>query len=175
MACRRRGITDRPQLSQRRRSVAAVFRGPGESSQSNLGLEEARRHARRHHPRASIDGPRAASRAASDRLPGHHVGNSDLCWIAAFDQSGRPVPESERLSLLGKLLRRNRLDEIPQLLNILQGSMSVIGPRPGIARAPRAAFNRTRAWCHAITSATTSDRAFSQWFVPFDRRRQHVD
>jgi len=40
----------------------------------------------------------------------------------SFDHSGRPVPESERLSLLGGLLRRNRLDEIPQLLNILQAA-----------------------------------------------------
>jgi len=49
---------------------------------------------------------------------------------SSFDRRGRPIPESERLSLLGRLLRRNRLDEIPQLINILKGSMSLIGPRP---------------------------------------------
>lgn len=49
---------------------------------------------------------------------------------SSFDRDGQPVPESERMSLLGRLLRRNRLDEIPQLFNILKGSMSLIGPRP---------------------------------------------
>jgi lipopolysaccharide/colanic/teichoic acid biosynthesis glycosyltransferase len=49
---------------------------------------------------------------------------------SSFDREGLPIPESERLSLLGRLLRRNHLDEIPQLFNILTGSMSLIGPRP---------------------------------------------
>ena len=35
----------------------------------------------------------------------------------SFDRDGQPIPEAERLSLLGRLLRRNRLDEIPQLFN----------------------------------------------------------
>jgi lipopolysaccharide/colanic/teichoic acid biosynthesis glycosyltransferase len=49
---------------------------------------------------------------------------------ASIDESGRNVPDSERSSTLGSLLRRTRMDEIPQLLNILQGNMSLIGPRP---------------------------------------------
>jgi lipopolysaccharide/colanic/teichoic acid biosynthesis glycosyltransferase len=49
---------------------------------------------------------------------------------SSFDRQGQPVPESERLSLLGGLLRSSHLDEIPQLFSILTGHMSLIGPRP---------------------------------------------
>src|SRR5258708_22923497 len=49
---------------------------------------------------------------------------------APFDRQGHPVRESERLSPVGQFLRATRLDEIPQLWNVLTGEMSVIGPRP---------------------------------------------
>jgi lipopolysaccharide/colanic/teichoic acid biosynthesis glycosyltransferase len=47
-----------------------------------------------------------------------------------FDRNGCPVPDSERLSSIGRFLRATRLDEIPQLWNILKGEMSFVGPRP---------------------------------------------
>jgi lipopolysaccharide/colanic/teichoic acid biosynthesis glycosyltransferase len=49
---------------------------------------------------------------------------------SAFDRTGRSIPEERRLSWIGRLLRQSRLDELPQLLSVIEGSMALVGPRP---------------------------------------------
>ncbi len=46
------------------------------------------------------------------------------------DQSGELLPDEVRLTKFGKLLRSTSLDELPELINIIKGDMSIVGPRP---------------------------------------------
>ena len=46
------------------------------------------------------------------------------------DENGELLPDEKRLTWIGKIVRKTSMDEIPQLLNIIKGEMSFIGPRP---------------------------------------------
>ena len=48
----------------------------------------------------------------------------------AFDENGIALPDEKRITPFGQKLRATSLDEIPQLINVLKGDMSVVGPRP---------------------------------------------
>ena len=48
----------------------------------------------------------------------------------ALDTAGNPLPDSERLTPFGKMLRATSLDEMPELWNVIKGDMSIVGPRP---------------------------------------------
>ena len=52
----------------------------------------------------------------------------------AHDAQGRLLPDEKRLTALGKFLRATSIDELPELFNILRGEMSLVGPRPLMAK-----------------------------------------
>ncbi|MFV5590719.1 sugar transferase [Acinetobacter variabilis] len=48
----------------------------------------------------------------------------------AVDEQGNPLPDNERLTPFGQMLRSTSLDEMPELWNVIKGDMSIVGPRP---------------------------------------------
>ncbi len=67
----------------------------------------------------------------------------------ARDTQGKLLPDAERTTRIGAILRSTSLDELPELINVLLGDMSLIGPRPWIA--PQMAYFDSRVCQHRMS------------------------
>ena len=94
------------------------------------------------------------------------------------DTSGNLLPDAQRLTKIGKLVRSTSIDELPQLMNVLKGDMSLIGPRPLLVQylplysAEQARRHEVRpgitgwAQCHGRNTISWSEKfKLDVWYV----------
>lgn len=95
------------------------------------------------------------------------------------DENGELLPDEIRLTKFGKALRSTSLDELPELFNILNGDMAVVGPRPLLVRyLPR--YNVHQARRHEVRPGFTgyaqvNGRNSITWEDKFDKDVYYVD
>ena len=70
------------------------------------------------------------------------------------DKNGFLLPEAQRLTKAGRLIRQSSLDEIPQLINVLKGDMSLVGPRPLLVKY-LPLYNKQQARRHEVRPGIT--------------------
>lgn len=70
------------------------------------------------------------------------------------DENGNLLSDAERLTTIGAFVRKTSLDEMPQLLNVLKGEMSLIGPRP-LLPVYLPLYSKTQNRCHEVKPGIT--------------------
>ncbi len=110
----------------------------------------------------------------AQRRPGRHgrpfVLYKFRTMSGARGADGGLLPDRERLTRLGRLLRRTSLDELPELVNVIRGDMSLVGPRPLLMEyLPR--YTREQARRHDVRPGITGWAQFNgRNTLPWERR-----
>lgn len=95
------------------------------------------------------------------------------------DDSGELLPDEQRITPMGSFVRKTSLDEIPQLINVLKGDMSLIGPRPLLV-SYLPLYNTTQARRHEVKPGITgwaqvNGRNAISWNQKFEYDVWYVD
>jgi len=86
------------------------------------------------------------------------------------DDSGQLLPDEKRLTPLGRLLRRTSLDELPELINVLKGEMSLVGPRPLLMNYLPYYSDRERIRHQVRPGITGWAQIHGRNYIPWDER-----
>lgn len=96
-----------------------------------------------------------------------------------LDNQGNLLPDEQRLTITGKFIRATSLDELPQLINVLKGDMSLVGPRP-LLKEYLPLYNAQQKRRHEVTPGITgwaqvNGRNTISWQQKFEYDVWYVD
>lgn len=95
------------------------------------------------------------------------------------DAEGNLLPDEDRLTFIGKIIRKTSLDELPQLINVLKGDISLVGPRP-LMMSYLPLYDKDQARRHTVKPGITgwaqvNGRDAISWNKKFELDLYYVD